>query len=200
MQYLVSDRQGNPLACVLFGAAAWQCRARDEHIGWDAATRARGLAYVTNNTRFLILPWVRVPHLASHVLKSLHWLHVASTVFFWFIRKGRAEHPHRKLGQRRAKQDKAIADALSIRPGLQVYFTAARVEIDNNLFENAIRPSAVGKKNWLFIGTAEAGKKTAVPGEGVGFSESSQQREGLYVIRISPRRHRPGSCAFLQAA
>jgi len=68
MQYLVSDGQGNPLACVLFGAAAWQCRARDEHIEWNAATRARGLAYVTNNTRFLILPWVRVPHLASHVL------------------------------------------------------------------------------------------------------------------------------------
>jgi hypothetical protein len=68
MQYLVGDGQGNPLACVLFGAAAWQCRARDEHIGWNAETRARGLSYVANNTRFLILPWVRVPHLASHVL------------------------------------------------------------------------------------------------------------------------------------
>lgn len=68
MQYLVGDGQGNPLACALFGAAAWQCRARDEHIGWNAETRARGLSYVTNNTRFLILPWVRVPHLASHVL------------------------------------------------------------------------------------------------------------------------------------
>jgi hypothetical protein len=68
MQYLVSDARGNALACVLFGAAAWQCRARDEHIGWDAAKRARGLSLVTNNTRFLILPWVRVPHLASHVL------------------------------------------------------------------------------------------------------------------------------------
>jgi len=68
MQYLVSGGGGEPLACVLFGSAAWQCRARDGHIGWDAATRARGLSYVTNNTRFLILPWVRVPHLASHVL------------------------------------------------------------------------------------------------------------------------------------
>jgi len=68
MQYLVSDRAGNVLACVLFGAAAWQCKARDAEIGWDAATRARGLSFVTNNTRFLILPWVRVPHLASHVL------------------------------------------------------------------------------------------------------------------------------------
>lgn len=71
MQYLVSDGRGNPLACVLFGAAAWQCRARDEHIGWNAATRARGLSYLTNNTRFLILPWVRVPHLASHVLSRI---------------------------------------------------------------------------------------------------------------------------------
>lgn len=68
MQYLVSGGGGEPLACVLFGAAAWQCRARDGHIGWDATTRARGLAYVTNNTRLLILPWVRVPHMASHVL------------------------------------------------------------------------------------------------------------------------------------
>lgn len=68
MQYLARDRQGNPLACVLFGAAAWQCRARDEHIGWDAPTRGRRLCYVANNTRFLILPWVRVPHLASHLL------------------------------------------------------------------------------------------------------------------------------------
>lgn len=68
MQYLVSDAQGNALACVLFGAAAWQCKARDAAIGWDATTRARGLSYVTNNTRFLILPWVSVPHLASHVL------------------------------------------------------------------------------------------------------------------------------------
>jgi hypothetical protein len=68
LQYLVSDRQGQPLACVLFGAAAWQCKARDQHIGWDAPTRQRRLTYVTNNTRFLVLPWVRVAGLASHVL------------------------------------------------------------------------------------------------------------------------------------
>jgi len=68
MQYLVSDGQGHALACVLFGAAAWQCKARDQDIGWDAPARQRGLGYVTNNTRFLILPWVHVPHLASHVL------------------------------------------------------------------------------------------------------------------------------------
>jgi len=68
LQYLARDRFGRPLACVLFGAAAWQCRARDQHIGWEAATRQRRLNYLTNNTRLLILPWARVPHLASHLL------------------------------------------------------------------------------------------------------------------------------------
>jgi hypothetical protein len=68
LQYLVRDRSGRPLACVLFGAAAWQCRARDQHIGWDAPARQRRLNYLTNNTRFLIVPWARVPHLASHIL------------------------------------------------------------------------------------------------------------------------------------
>jgi len=68
LQYLARDRHGRLLACVLFGAAAWQCQARDQHIGWDAPTRQRRLGYVTNNTRFLILPGVRVPHLASQVL------------------------------------------------------------------------------------------------------------------------------------
>jgi Domain of unknown function (DUF4338) len=68
LQYLARDRFGRPLACVLFGAAAWQCRARDQHIGWEAATRQRRLSYLTNNTRLLILPWARVPHLASHLL------------------------------------------------------------------------------------------------------------------------------------
>ena len=57
---------------------------------------------------------------------------------------------------------KAIAYALSIWPSLQVYLTAGRVEIDNNFVENAIRPTAIGKKNFLFIGAAEAGKKTAI--------------------------------------
>ena len=68
LQYLVRARGGRPVACVLFGAAAWQCQARDQSIGWNAATRQRRLGSVTNNARFLVLPWVRVSHLASHVL------------------------------------------------------------------------------------------------------------------------------------
>jgi hypothetical protein len=59
---------GQDLACLLFGAAAWQSAARDRFIGWSAAQRVQGLGLVTNNTRFLILPWVKVPGLASHIL------------------------------------------------------------------------------------------------------------------------------------
>jgi len=68
LRYLARDRQGRPLACLLFGSAAWKAQARDRFIGWDGACRRRGLAQVVDNSRFLILPWVRVPHLASHLL------------------------------------------------------------------------------------------------------------------------------------
>ena len=68
LKYLVGDRHGRPLACLLFGAAAWKAKTRDEWIGWTPEQRERTLPLLANNTRFLVLPWVRVPHLASHVL------------------------------------------------------------------------------------------------------------------------------------
>ena len=71
LQYLVCDCGGRPLACLLFGAAAWQCADRDAYIGWDGPTRGRGLHLIANNTRFLIPAWVRVPHLASHLLSRI---------------------------------------------------------------------------------------------------------------------------------
>jgi hypothetical protein len=71
LKYLVYSRDGRPLACLLFGAAAWKCGARDAWIGWRAPTRERNLAYVANNMRFLVLPWVAVPSLASHLLSRI---------------------------------------------------------------------------------------------------------------------------------
>ena len=56
----------------------------------------------------------------------------------------------------------AIEYALGQWPTLTVYLNDGRVEIDNNLVENAIRPTAIGKKNWLFIGDAEAGQRSAI--------------------------------------
>lgn len=56
----------------------------------------------------------------------------------------------------------AIDYALNQWSTLEVFLKDGRVEIDNNLVENAIRPTAIGKKNWLFIGQAEAGQRSAI--------------------------------------
>jgi len=56
----------------------------------------------------------------------------------------------------------AIAYTLNLWPLLGVYLDDGRVEIDQNLVENAIRPTALGKKNWLFIGDAAAGQRSAI--------------------------------------
>lgn len=71
LKYLVRDRRGRLLACLWFAAAAWRCKARDRFIGWDEAARKVNLPYVANNTRFLVLPWVRVDNLASHLFSRL---------------------------------------------------------------------------------------------------------------------------------
>lgn len=71
MRYLVRDCAGRPVGCALFGSAAWKCAARDAWIGWDRGARETNLGSLTNNTRFLVLPWVSVPHLASHLLACL---------------------------------------------------------------------------------------------------------------------------------
>ena len=68
VQYLARDRHGRELAVMVFGAAAWKVAARDQFIGWSVQQRVRHLAGIANQQRFLILPWVRVPHLASHLL------------------------------------------------------------------------------------------------------------------------------------
>jgi hypothetical protein len=57
-----------PVACVGFGSAPRHLGPRDRFIGWSAPARRRNLRYLAYNTRFLILPWVEVPHLASHLL------------------------------------------------------------------------------------------------------------------------------------
>jgi len=56
----------------------------------------------------------------------------------------------------------AIDYTLGIWATLEVYLTDGRVQVDNNLVENAIRPTAIGKKNWLFVGEAEAGERSAI--------------------------------------
>lgn len=60
--------QSPPLAALLFTSAAWRMAPRDRCIGWSDLVRQRNLPLVVNHSRFLILPWARIPHLASHIL------------------------------------------------------------------------------------------------------------------------------------
>lgn len=71
LQYLVLDRFARPLCCFLFGSSAWKVSSRDDFIGWDAQSRRQNVNLITNNMRFLILPWVEVKYLASHILSRV---------------------------------------------------------------------------------------------------------------------------------
>jgi len=71
------------------------------------------------------------------------------------FKASRRHLPQSLLGQ-------AIDYTLGQWPTLEVFLREGRVEIDNNLVENAIRPTAIGKKNWLFMGEAGAGQRGAI--------------------------------------
>jgi hypothetical protein len=67
LKYLVRA-EGRPIACLAWSSAPRHLGSRDRYIGWDAAARRSHIRFIAYNTRFLILPWVRVEHLASHIL------------------------------------------------------------------------------------------------------------------------------------
>jgi len=71
IKYFVYGRDGQRLACLMFSSAAWSCQQRDSYIGWSREQRKFALRYVTNNSRFLIFPWIRVSGLASKILSLI---------------------------------------------------------------------------------------------------------------------------------
>jgi hypothetical protein len=71
LKYLVwADCEGKPrpIACMAWSSAPRHLGSRDRYIGWSAEVRRRNIRFIAYNTRFLILPWIKVPHLASHIL------------------------------------------------------------------------------------------------------------------------------------
>ena len=68
IRYLVKSSRHGWIGALAFSAAQWRLKERDQYIGWTEAARRANLNRVVCNSRFLILPSVRVPHLASHVL------------------------------------------------------------------------------------------------------------------------------------
>jgi hypothetical protein len=67
LKYLVSA-QGMPVACLAWSSAPRHLGCRDRFIGWSPAARRTNIRFIVYNLRYLILPWARVPHLASHLL------------------------------------------------------------------------------------------------------------------------------------
>ena len=68
LRYAVHDRNGWPLAMLGFSTAAWRLAPRDNFIGWTPELREKNLPLVVDNPRFLILPWIAIPNLGSHIL------------------------------------------------------------------------------------------------------------------------------------
>ena len=67
--FIRTDAQA--LGCLFLGGAAKALTVRDQWIGWSTRARLHNLPWVVNNTRFVIFPWVAIPHLASHALGRL---------------------------------------------------------------------------------------------------------------------------------
>jgi hypothetical protein len=70
LKYLVWT-QGRPVACLAWSSAPRHLGSRDRYIGWSAEARRRNIPFLAYNTRYLILPWVQVEHLASHILSRM---------------------------------------------------------------------------------------------------------------------------------
>jgi Domain of unknown function (DUF4338) len=88
LKYLVCAK-GQAIACLAWCSAPRHLASRDGFIGWSAEVRRRNLHLLAYNTRFLILPWVQVPHLASHILGRMakivacDWQRVYAHPVYW---------------------------------------------------------------------------------------------------------------------
>jgi hypothetical protein len=63
--------QHRPIACMAWSSAPRHLGCRDRFIGWSGEARRRNIRFIAYNTRYLILPWIRIPHLASHILGQM---------------------------------------------------------------------------------------------------------------------------------
>lgn len=70
LKYLIWAQE-RPIACLAWSSAPRHLGSRDRYIGWSPQARKRNIRHIAYNTRFLILPWVQVPHLASHILSRV---------------------------------------------------------------------------------------------------------------------------------
>ena len=88
LKYLVKAR-GQAIACLAWSSAPRHLKLRDRYLGWSEEARERNVHLLAYNTRFLILPWVEVPHLASHILGCMarivrqDWQRIYAHPIYW---------------------------------------------------------------------------------------------------------------------
>lgn len=88
LKYLVKAR-GQAIACLAWSSAPRHLKLRDRYLGWSDEARERNVHLLAYNTRFLILPWIRVPHLASHILGRMgkivseDWQRIYAHPIYW---------------------------------------------------------------------------------------------------------------------
>jgi hypothetical protein len=70
LKYLIWTH-GRPIACMAWSSAPRHLASRDRFVGWNQQARKRNIRFIAYNTRFLILPWIQAPHLASHILSRV---------------------------------------------------------------------------------------------------------------------------------
>jgi hypothetical protein len=88
LKYLVKAR-GQVIACLAWSSAPRHLKLRDRYLGWSEEARERNVHLLAYNTRFLIVPWVKVPHLASHILGRMakivpqDWQRIYAHPIYW---------------------------------------------------------------------------------------------------------------------
>ncbi len=88
LKYLALANE-RPVGCLTFSSAAYQLGCRDRFIGWRPEVRKENLHFLAYNTRFLVLPWIKTPHLASHLLAkcarilSADWQNLYHHSIYW---------------------------------------------------------------------------------------------------------------------
>ena len=182
IRYLIKSRQHGWLGGLSFSAAAWSVKARDNWIGWSAQARRENLEKVVCNSRFLILPWINVPHLASHVLSlcvkrlSVDWLErygLEPVLLETFVARERfkgtcyraANWRHVGESQGRGRQDKTRLFSKGIK---DIYLYPLTSEARTKLCESKYLPVEIEKpvavkmaQDWAEeeFGTADLGDK-----------------------------------------
>jgi hypothetical protein len=180
IRYLIHSEHYGWLGGLSFSAAAWQLKARDEWIGWDKPARGKNLNRIIGNSRFLILPKVKVANLASHVLSLCvrclpkDWqdrYSIKAVLLETFVEKNRfkgssyraANWEHIGTTKGRGRQDKKHEVALAVK---DIYIYPLSKEAREILCEGPPKPVGIAKENldWAEkeFGASELGDKRKV--------------------------------------